>query len=127
MDYEMFEKIYPTNKGLRKVLFEYQELAIRKVWEQGEDGINSGQVWREVHERLRGGESISRASIINFLNEMVDHGVLGYRIGTGKGGKRRIYFPLMTEGEYVKTMIKTTLESFMSDFPETTKEVIQGT
>lgn len=35
--------------------------------------------WRRVNERLGEGRSISRASIIIFLNRMVDRGVLSFR------------------------------------------------
>ncbi len=36
-------------------------------------------------------DSISRASIINYLNAMVDEGLFSFTEVTGKGGHRRIY------------------------------------
>jgi len=51
---------------------------------------------REVHLHLQdvGGDvAVSRASVINFLNYMVDEGLLTYTVETGKGGHHRIYSP----------------------------------
>jgi len=54
-----------SQTGLRAVLKDYQELALRVVWNSPE-GANSRTVWEKV-DRMLGGETISRASIINFL------------------------------------------------------------
>lgn len=77
-----------------------------------------------MKERLGDGESISRASIIFFLNRMVDEGVLGYNDATGKGGYRRIYVPKMDENEYKKYIVKTLYESVSKDFSSATKEAL---
>jgi len=86
-------KIDPSKVGLRKTLREYEELALRYVWEKEEEGATSAPTWRTVNERLGEGKTISRASIINFLNRMVDQNVLSWRDTTGKGGHHRIYVP----------------------------------
>jgi predicted transcriptional regulator len=78
-----------------------------------------------VNERLNLGGSISRASIINAMNRLVDQGVLGFRESTGKGGYHRIYYPLMDEKRYEKYIIKTMVESMRRDFPEETREVLK--
>ena len=36
---------------------------------------------------------MSRASVIFFLNDMVDDGILRYVSKTGKGGHHRVYYP----------------------------------
>jgi len=118
-------KFDPSQHGLRKALKEYEELALRYLWEFGEEGAVSGLIWKVVNEKLKPGESISRASIILAMNRFVDQGVLGFRDGTGKGGHHKIYYPLMDEEGYKKYLIKTMIESLMRDFPEETKEVIQ--
>jgi len=114
----------PSQSGLRKTLKEYQELAIRYVWDAGADGADSGQTWRHVKERLGAGKSISQSSIINFLNRMVVEGVFSFRDATKKGGHYKIYFPLMNECEYRKYLLRTIIESMMRDFPIETREVI---
>ncbi len=67
------------------------------LWETKEG--SSKEIWDGVNERLKEG-TISRASIINFLNAMVDDGPLAYHEITGKGGHRRIYRAAMTEQQY---------------------------
>ena len=118
-------KFDPSQHGLRKTLREYEELALRYLWEIGEEGASSGLIWKEVNEKLKPSGSISRASVIFLMNRFVDQGVLGFRDATGKGGHRKIYYPLMYEEGYVKYISKKMVESLMRDFPEETKEVIQ--
>ena len=118
-------KFDPSQPGLRKTLREYEELALRHIWSVGEAGSGSGLIWKGVNDWLGPGGSISRASIIIIMNRLVDQGVLDYREGTGKGGHRKIYYPLMDEKGYLKYLLKTTVESMMRDFPEETREVLE--
>ena len=118
-------KFDPSESGLRKTLKEYQELALRFVWEVGEEGAYSGDVWRAVVERLGEGRSISRASVFFFLEKLVDDGVLGFRLRTGKGGHHRVYFPAMDEAGYCRYLLRTVIESMMRDFPGETREVLE--
>jgi predicted transcriptional regulator len=118
-------KIDPSKTGLRKTLREYEELALRFIWENGEEGTTSAPTWRTVNERLEEGKTISRASIIFFLNRMVDQGVLSWRDATGKGGHHRIYVTNLDEVEYRKYILRTVVKSMMTDFPEQTKEVLR--
>ncbi len=117
-------KFDPSQPRFKKTLKEYEELALRYLWEIGEEGAVSGLIWKVVKEKLKPGGSISRASIIFAMNRFVDQGVLGFRDGTGKGGHHKIYYPLMDEKGYVKYLMKTMVESMMRDFPEETKEVL---
>ena len=115
----------PSERGLRKVLKEYEEFELRFLWSVGESGGNSRVVWEAVNERLGAGDSKSRATIILSLNKLVDWGVLGFRVGTGKGGHHRIYYPLMDERGFTKYLLKTMIESAMREFPEETKETLR--
>jgi len=63
-------KFDPSKTGLRKTLREYEELALRYVWETGDEGAGSGSTWRAVNERLEEGKTISRASIIFFQRSL---------------------------------------------------------
>jgi predicted transcriptional regulator len=119
-------KFDPSKPRLRKILREWEELALRYVWSMGEEGAISLPICENVSEQLGVGESISRASVIVFMNRLVDQGVLAYREGTGKGGVHKIYFPLMDEEEYVKYITKTMVESLMRDFPEATRKVLEA-
>ena len=114
-----------SKPGLRKTLKEWEELALRSMWDVGEDGAKSRVVWERVNEELDEGKSISRASIILFLEKMEERGVLGSRDVTGKGGHHKIYHPLIDEKGYVKYLIKTMVESMMRDSPEETRETLE--
>jgi len=111
-----------AESGLRAVLKDYQEIALRVIWESPE-GLGSKQVWDRINERLKD-KTISRASVINFLEDMREMGVLKGEEKTGKGGHRWIYSPAMNESEFKEFIVKTLLESLMRDFPEETRTAI---
>ncbi len=112
-------------KGLGKTLKEYEEVALRYVWSMGEEGVGSAKTWANTNERLKHGKTISRASMIFFLNRMVDQRVLSYRTATGKGGHHRVYYSMMDEKAYMKHILKTIVESLMRDFPDETREALE--
>ena len=116
----------PSKTGLRKTLKEYEELALRYIWETGDEGAGSGLTWRAVNERLKEGKTISRASVIFFLNRMLDQGVLSWRDATGNGGHHKIYITKLDENGYKKYVIHTLLDSVAKDFPEATEEVLKS-
>jgi predicted transcriptional regulator len=116
-------KFNPNRDGLSKVFRDYEEEALRLVWEKGDEGVISREVWTHVNENLNG-KTISRASIINYLNAMVDEGVLDYDERTGKGGYHRVYRPKLVEVEFKRFLAETVISSLMRDFPNETKEVI---
>ena len=115
-------KLDPASDGLSKVFRDYQEEAMKSVWKNSE----KGQTSREVHEYVKGkiDGSISRASIINFLNAMVDEGVLDYTERTGKGGMHRVYAPRLNESEFKIHVAQTVIASLLKDFPEEIKTAI---
>jgi hypothetical protein len=115
----------PANDGLSKVFKDYQEETVRFVWEVGDRGTISREVWATVNERLVG-KTISRASIINFLNAMVDEGVFDFDEETGKGGYHRVYRPKLDESSFKQYLAQVAVSSLMKDFPEETKEVIRS-
>ena len=113
-----------TKHELRKTLKEYEEAGLKYVWSIGEKGVGSGKTWVAVNETLDPDKRVSRASVIFFLNRMVDQGVLDYTSATGKGGHHRVYFPVLDERGYKKYLLKTMVESMRRDFPEETKEAL---
>jgi len=109
--------------GLRAVLKDYQELALRAIWATPE-GLGSKAVWDRVNAELKP-NTISRASIINFLESMRKIGALKGVEKTGKGGYHWIYSPAMTEAQFKQHNARTILESLMRDFPEETRKAIE--
>ena len=115
-----------SGEGLAMVLKDYQELALRYLWRLDGEGASSRDVWMQVNEDLKGKKTISRASIINFLNSMVDEGVLHYTEITGKGGHRRIYSAKYNEAEFKEYVAKVVLENLLRDFPEETRRALKA-
>ncbi len=78
-----------SKEGLLCVLKPYQIAVMHYLWDTKTPRISS-----QVHTYLQdlGGEAaMSRASVINFLNRMVDEGFLDYEEATGKGGYHKVY------------------------------------
>jgi len=119
--------IDPDKTGLEKVLRDYQIEALRMVWDDDPKGVNSREVYQHVNKQLDGVRTISRASIINFLNSMCDEGVLTYVEETCKGGTRRKYSTGLDEEGFKKHIAKSVLESLLKDFPEQTIEAVKET
>ena len=108
--------------SLRAVLRDYEEIALRTLWES-QQGLNSRTVYERVNKQLNP-NSISRASIINFLEDMREIGVLGGEQKTGKGGYHWIYTPAMDESEFKKFVALTLIRSLLKDFPEETRKAL---
>lgn len=113
-----------SGQGLAMVLKDYQEEALRFIWENKGVGASSREVWNQVNKVLKN-RTISRASIINFLNAMVDEGVLNYHEITGKGGHRRIYSTKLDEPRFKQYVAELVLGNLIRDFPDETKEALK--
>jgi len=114
-----------TKKGLETVFRGYQMIAIRLLWERGKEGIISKDVWLHVNKiLLESGKSISRASIINYLNDMVEQGILRYTERSGKGGFHRVYTPVHDESGFKEFLVKQLIEKLLEEFPDETNKAI---
>jgi len=117
----------PTQDGLEKVLRDYQIEALKLVWSHNGDGMTSREVYEATNNMLGKGKSVSRASIINFLNAMCDEDILDFEEETCKGGMRRKYKKGLDEKGFKKHIASDVLRSLMSDFPEETLAAIKET
>ncbi len=115
----------PSKTGFEKVLRDYQIEALRMVWESTGEGVTSREVYLHVNKVLGDDKSISRASIINFLNSMCDEGVLNYEEETCKGGMRRKYSPGVDEEGFKVFIAKSVFDSLMKDFPDQTIQAVK--
>lgn len=89
----------------------YQIISLDILW-NSEETLSSRQVWEEANNQLPG--TISRASIINFLNASVDNGLLDFIETTGKGGHRRLYSSKLSKPEtstYLTEKVKEILQT----------------
>ena len=97
----------------------YQVEALRVLQNRGSEGANSGIVWNTVNETLP--SPISRASIINSLNMMVDEGVLSFTERTGKGGHHRVYRLDMSWSELKEYLARIVIDKLLNEYPEETR------
>ncbi len=118
--------VFDTSKDdLGTVLKDYQEIALGVLWKRGKEGAISREVWAQVNKILIEKEgSISRASIINFLNDMVDKDVLNYEERTGKGGYHRIYFPAFDEDGFKRSIIDKVISKLLKIWPEEARAIL---
>lgn len=117
----------PTQNGLEKVLRDYQIEALKLIWAHNGEGMTSREVYEATNNRLGQGKSVSRASIINFLNAMCDENVLDFEEETCKGGMRRKYKKGLDEKGFKKHIAADVLNSLMNDFPDETIAAIKET
>jgi len=119
--------VFDTGKtGLKTIMKEYQVIAIRHIWSVGEEGANSGETWVHVSKvLLEQGRTISRASIIFFLNDMVDRGALNYREKSGKGGYHRIYMPIHDEKGFKEYLAQQVIKKLLKEFPEEASKALK--
>jgi hypothetical protein len=121
-------KVDLNNRHLRLVFREYEALGIQRLWaakdEDGE-GYGSGKMWMKINEDLAP-KTISRASVIFFLNRLVDQGVCNFRDATGKGGHHRIYFIVMTREEFWKWLAKLIAERLVEASGLAIEELLEG-
>ena len=119
--------IDPAKHGLEKVLKDYQTVALKIIWKHTGDGLTSREVYEKVNNKLEDGKTVSRASIINFLNAMCDEKVLDYEEETCKGGMRRKYSKGLDEAGFKRYIVSMVLSSMMEDFPVQTREAVKET
>ena len=89
----------------------YQIASLDLLW-NSEESLGSRQVWEQVNQQLP--STISRASIINFLNASVEHELLNYVETTGKGGHRRLYSSKQTKPEASAFLTEKVRESLQT-------------
>ena len=113
-------------EGFRTVVKDYQEVALRYMWRLDGAGASSRDVWVNVNKDLMGKSTISRASIINFMNLMVEEDALGYTEITGKGGHRRIYTSDLDEAGFKRFMAHKIISKLHETWPESTSETLEA-
>lgn len=89
-----------SKKGLKMFFKDWQLQSLRVLWES-DKGLLSRGVWERVNE-LR----VQPISIIIFLQDMLENGILSGVDGTGKGGHRTRYAAKMSEQEFKQHLAK---------------------
>ena len=60
----------PSQPGLRKVLKDHEEHALKYFWDEKAENVGSKEVWTYVNEKLGKDMGVSRSTTINFLKAM---------------------------------------------------------
>ncbi|MGD0803464.1 MAG: hypothetical protein ABSA11_05250 [Candidatus Bathyarchaeia archaeon] len=115
---------YETDQvGFNAVLRNWQLKVMQVVWNSPK-GVNSRIAWTKVNQAMEG-ETISRASVINFLEAQRERGVLKGEEETGKGGHHWVYYPEMDEAGFRTYIVQKMINSLMENFPKETKDAIK--
>ena len=85
-------KFHHSRIGLKKALRDWQEITLEYIWSQ-DDGVNSSNVWMHVNQRLDRKNVITRASILEFLDEMVEEEILSNREKVGESDQYWYFTP----------------------------------
>jgi len=110
-------------KGLAMFFKDWQIEILRYLWSIPPEGANSRTVHQNVNKTLKG--SISRASVINYLNAMADEECLNYTENTGKGGHHRVYAMAYTEDEFKRRVTEIIITKLLKEYSQETKKAIQ--
>lgn len=107
-------------QGNKAVWKDYEELSINFLLDVGEEGSGSGAVFKHVLFILKQrGESISRTSVIFFLNRLVDDRLATFTTRTGKGGVHRVYSLIdRTRADFNSSVIDKFLYKLWETYPE---------
>ena len=109
-------------KGLAMFFKNWQIESLRYLWSIHPEGANSRTVHQNINKTLE--DSISRASVINYLNAMVDDAMLDYTETTGKGGHQRVYTTAYTETEFKKRIAEIVITKLLREYPQEAKKVL---
>ena len=107
--------ISANTETLSAIFTDWQIKALALIPDNTHDPVGSKYVWDQINEF---GISISRASVINFLNKLYGLDLLYGAELTGKGGRRLNYcFPL--DREFFNTRVSSMLlESIVGEYPK---------
>jgi hypothetical protein len=114
-----------SEKGFKKIFQPYQEIVWRILWNSPQQSFSTKDMWVKVNGELNP-SSISRASIINFMQDMAEQGLLIQEMETCKGGMRGLYKSKLSEAELKKHVVKTVLDCLIRDFPKETANVLNS-
>ena len=105
-----------TKKDDTKILFkDYQTEILRKLFTTDEP-LTSSKTHNHLIE-IMNGDHPSRASVIFFLNDLVDYKYVKFNDVTGKGGHHREYYTNLTKNDFtnkVHKVINNSLSNALS-------------
>ena len=111
----MMWKIDTTKTGVEAIMKPYQYGIITHILDR-EEGITSG----EMHAHLEFmGYSISRASVINYVQLLAKEGIITQEKQTGKGGYRGVYSAKLNFKQILTGIVESVMDKVLEAFPDT--------
>jgi hypothetical protein len=113
-------------EGLLVAFKPYSAEMLRELWRRKDQ---EGATSRIMDEHLKTVDyKVSRASVIQELNNFVALGIASYVEKTGKGGHHRVYSAKMTEEEFWVWLAKRTCETLInaSNMPDLFKRALSS-
>ena len=91
----------------------------------------SREAWKfleehDVKAKQKGRGTVSRASVINFLNSLVDNDLLDFTLETGKGGHRMIYRMYLTREQFAHAIMSRFVNKLREAFPNESRTFVWG-
>jgi len=111
-----------SQEDLAMFFKDWQILALHHLWNIFPAGANSRSVWTNVNESLE--RSISRTSIIIFLNHMVDEALLTYTETISIGGRQRVYYMKYGETEFKQHIAGLIITKLLKEYPQETRKAL---
>lgn len=113
-------KLDTAKNGINAIWKNYEVEAITFLLEVGEEGSGSRDVFEHcLFKQKQKGKSVSRSSVILFLNRLVDDGLATFTNRMGKGGFRRIYALIeRTQADFNNSVIDKILYKLWETYPE---------
>jgi len=87
-------------EGSKALVTEYQKMIILKLLAMNKP-VTSGNMHKHLI-KVMGDKAPSRASVILFLNDLVEYGYTDYKDATGKGGHVKRYYTNLTSELFEK-------------------------
>ena len=124
-------KVALGKEGLLVSFKPYAAEMLRELWRRKrvEQGRKKGASSKEMLDHLEAMDyGVSRASVIQELNNFVALGIASYEEETGKGGHHRVYSAKMTEEEFWVWLARRTCETLInaSNMPNLFKEALSS-
>lgn len=87
-------------EGSEVLVPDFKKLMLRKLLSDKEP-IGSGLMWKYLVD-IMGDDHPSRASVIFFLNDLVECDYAKFKDKTGKGGHHKLYYTELEQDEFIR-------------------------
>jgi len=108
-------RLSATNDSLSAIFKDWQIKALAVIPSNGGSPVSTKYVWDQVNQLDE--INISRASVINFLEDLHKYGLLRGILATGKGGKRHNYEYPIDRQDFNTRVSTMLLGAIIDEYP----------